>query len=116
MSDAIAAIQSEQKRQSEEMAAMRGMHMEQMKGITSLCGKLDVLDVQYRQSLADNADTKALLRDYGEKIEQLRINQASNEYFMTQVKNLNSKAILIVLGAMGSVGAAAYTVAKGLPV
>lgn len=116
MSDPIAAIQSEQKRQSEELGAMRGMHMELMKGVSELCAKLGVLEVQYRQAITQQTDMREILRAHGEKIEQIRINQASNEYFLTLAKSLNSKAIFIVLGAMGSVGAAFYTVAKGWPV
>lgn len=114
MSDPLAAIQNEQRRQSDEIAAMRAMHIELMQGVGTLCTKLGVLEVQYNQALSSQNDLRRTIKDHGAKIEELRLSQASSQYFVDLVKNLNRYVFVFAISAVGSLCAALYTASKGL--
>lgn len=113
MTELLSAVQSEQRRQSEEMAAMRSMHMDLIKGMSELVTRLGIFEVQHREAMSRDTEVRGILREHTEKIEGLRISQASNEYVISLVKAANRNIFLAMIGAMGSAGAAAFTIFKG---
>lgn len=113
MTDPLHAIQNEQRRVSDELAAMRGMHVELMKGVGDLCAQLKVLEVQYRESISRQHEMRDVLREHAEKIEAMRINQAGNEYFINLVKTINRNIILALVAAATSAGGAMFVILKG---
>lgn len=112
MTDQLSAVQNEQKRQSEELSAMRGMHVELMKGVGDLVTKLGIFEVQHREVTNRLAEMRQEVRGHGDKIEAIRISQASNEFIISTGKSLARNALLAMLGGAGSVGAAIFMAVK----
>lgn len=104
MTELLTAVQSEQKRQSDEIAAMRTMHLDLMQGMSELVAKLSILEVQYREGANREAESRRTLKEHGDKIEDIRRSMAANEYFVGLVKSANRNIFLAALAAMASAG------------
>lgn len=102
MTDALSAIHQEQRRVSDELSAMRSMHMELMKSVSELCGKMDILTT-----------VQSELRSHRDDINALKLTQASNQFFIDQIKNINRAVMIAALSAVGSGGLAVYMALKG---
>lgn len=102
--EALSEIQREQKRQSDELSAMRAMHTELMRGVHELCSQLKVLEVQYREAINRQSEMFGQLKEHGAKIEEMRIAQASNEYFISLVKSINRNVMFAMFAAVAGGG------------
>lgn len=115
MTSPIAALSNEQKRQSDELSEMRKMHMELMRSVAELCGRLDVIKAQYDNASKVQGDMQSELKAVTSKVDTLMLDQASNKFTLDLVRNINKYVVMAAVSALGSGGAAIYAiVSKGV--
>lgn len=114
MTDRITALSSEQRRQSDELSEMRKMHMELMRSVAELCGRLDVIKAQYDNSAKIQVSMQAEIKAVTVKVDGLMLDQASNKFTMELVRNINKYVVTAALSAVGGGGAAIYFALKGV--
>lgn len=113
MTSQIAVLSNEQKRQSDELSDMRKMHMELMRSVAELCGRLDVIKVQYENSAKFQTTMQSELNVVATKVDGLMIEQASNKFTLDLVRKINNYVIITAVGSVGSIGAVASMFFKG---
>lgn len=114
MTDRISALSDEQRRQSDELGEMRKMHIELMRSVGELCGRLDVVKTQYENMAKLQSTMQQEMRAVSTKVDGLMIDQASNKFTMELVRNINKYVVMAVVSAVGSGGVAAYFAIKGI--
>jgi len=113
MTSPIAALSNEQKRQSDEQSEMRKMHMELMRSVAELCGRLDVIKAQYDSAAQVQTAMQSDLKMVTSKVDGLMIEQASNKFTLDLVRKINNYVIITAVGSIGSIGAVASMFFKG---
>lgn len=114
MTNQISALSNEQKRQSDELSEIRKMHMELMRSVAELCGRLDVIKAQYENSAKIQATMQSEIKAVTVKVDGLMLDQASNKFTMELVRNINKYVVTAALSAVGGGGAAIYFAMKGI--
>lgn len=113
MTSQIAVLSNEQKRQSDELSEMRKMHMELMRSVAELCGRLDVIKAQYDNSAKIQGSMQSELKAVASKVDGLMLEQASNKFTLDLVRKINNYVIITAVGSVGAVGAVASMFFKG---
>lgn len=114
MTNQMTAISTEQKRQSDELSEMRKMHMELMRSVSELCGRLDVIKVQYDNASKIQASMQSEIKAVSSKVDGLMLDQASNKFTMELVRNINKYVVTAALSAIGGSVSAIYFALKGI--
>lgn len=114
MTDRIGMLSTEQKRQSDELSEMRKMHVELMRSVAELCGRLDVIKTQYDNAAKIQSSMQAEIRAITVKVDGLMLDQASNKFTLDLVRNINKYVVTAALSAVGGGGAAIYFALKGV--
>lgn len=112
MNDELHHLRSEQARQSEELQAVRTMHIEVLKSVGELCTKLGILDTLVEKSNERFEEMRATLREHGGQIKILEHNQAANAYFIDLVKSINKWVVIASISAVGALACAFYVLIK----
>lgn len=112
MSDELNHLRSEQMRQSEELHAVRTMHIEVLKSVGELCTKLGILDTLVEKSNERFEEMRGQIREHSGQIKSLEYNQAANAYFIDLVKSINKWVVIASLSAVGALACALYVIMK----
>lgn len=115
MTDQISVLSNEQRRQSDELSEMRKMHMDLMRSVAELCGRLDVFNAQHENTAKNQAIMQSEIKAVASKVDGLMLDQASNKFTLDLVRNINKYVVMAAVSALGSGGAAIYAiVSKGV--
>lgn len=114
MTDRINALSDEQRRQSDELGEMRKMHIELMRSVGELCGRLDVVKTQYENMAKLQSTMQSEMRAVATKVDGLMLDQASNKFTMELVRKINNYVVMAAVSAIASGGVAAYLGLKGI--
>lgn len=114
MSNPINALSNEQRRQSEELSEMRKMHIEQMRSVAELCGRLDVIKAQYDNSARVQVTMQSEIKVVMAKVDGVLLDQAANRFTLDMVRNIYKGVLMAAVSALGACGSAIFIVMKGM--
>lgn len=115
MTDQLSMLSSEQRRQSDELSEMRKMHMDLMRSVAELCGRLDVFNAQHDNTAKNQAIMQSEIKAVASKVDGLMLDQASNKFILDLVRNINKYVVMAAVSALGSGGVAIYSlISKGV--
>lgn len=90
------------------------MHMELMRSVTELCGKLDVVKTQYEHSAKNQTALQNDLRSLATKVDGVLLDQAANRFTLDMVRNIYKGVLMAAVSALGACGSAIFIVMKGM--
>lgn len=115
MSEDIRQLQEQQRRTSEELSAVRSMHLEVIKSVGTLCTRLEVISTLVNTSNERFDEMRSSLKEHSVQIKSLEQTQAANAYFIDLVKSINRWVITASVAAAGSLSCALYVLQTAGP-
>src|SRR5678815_5404621 len=108
----IQSLQNEHRRMSEELSALRSMHLGVIKSVGTLCTELKVLSTLVTTANTRYEEMRGSIKEHSAQIKALEQSQAANAYFIDLVKSINRWVVIASLSAAGALSCALYVLVQ----